>query len=374
MSICKRLCAIILLASLTACGQPSAARVNVQPPPIRGQRPEGSPGPRPSPTATVPLPANTPTAAATETSRVELGDQAGATLAGRLGGGATTRYIIHGQAGQTMAIKLDSPEGLVFSIHIFSADSQLTPIVEQTRQWTGQWYVAGDYLITVSSSAAEPAEYALAISIVEVRPLQPPHPTPPAPTVEPSPTPVPDKVLYLTFDDGPDPRNTWAILELLARHNAQATFFVLGRAAQAHPDLIQAELAAGHTVANHTYNHTALSGISRESFMNEVLGAQEAIGAGGVACLRPPYGSRDANTAGYAAEIGYTVIMWDIDTHDWASPGVDAISSRLINGARDGGIVLMHDGGGDRAQTIAALDTALTTLESQGYRFGALCR
>jgi peptidoglycan/xylan/chitin deacetylase (PgdA/CDA1 family) len=370
MSLCKRLCAIILLASLAACGQPSAARVNVQPPPIRGVQP--------SPTATLPPPANTPTPtrgspAPTETSRVELGDQAGATLAGRLGGGATRRYIIHGQAGQTMAIRLDSPEGLAFSIHFFSADSQLTPIVEQTRQWTGQWYVAGDYLITVSSSAAEPAEYALAISTVEVRPLQPPHPTPPAPTAEPSPTPVRDKVLYLTFDDGPDPRNTGAILEILARHNALATFFVVGSRARAYPDLIQAELAAGHAVANHTYNHTALNGISREGFMNEVLGAQEAIG-GGVACLRPPYGSRDANTAGYAAEIGYTVIMWDIDTHDWASPGADAISSRLINGARDGGIVLMHDGGGDRAQTIAALDTALTTLEGQGYRFGALCK
>jgi peptidoglycan/xylan/chitin deacetylase (PgdA/CDA1 family) len=366
MSIDKWLCAIMLLAILAACGQPSAARVNVQPPTIRGARG--------IPTATVPPPANAPIPDSTANSRVELGDKAGATLAGRLGGGATTRYIIHGQAGQTMALRLDGPEGLAFSIHLFSADAQLTPIVEQARQWTGQWYVAGDYLITVSSSAIQPAEYALAISTVEVRPLHPPHPTPPLPTAAPTPAPVPDKVLYLTFDDGPDPRNTWAILEVLARHNAQATFFVLGRAAQAHPDLVQAELAAGHTVANHTYNHTPLNGISREAFMNEVLGAQEAIGAGIAPCLRPPYGSRDANTAGYAAEIGYTVIMWDIDTSDWAQPGVDAISGRLIANARDGGIVLMHDGGGDRSQTVAALDTALTTLAGQGYRFAALCK
>ena len=354
MSIGKWLCAIVLLAILAACGQPSAAQDNTPPP-------------------TAPPPASIPTAAPTETSRIELGDKAGTTLAGRLGGGAARRYIIHGQAGQTMALNLDGPEGLVFSIHSFSADAQLTPIVERARQWTGQWYVAGDYLITVSSSAAQPAEYTLAISTVEVRPLHPPHPTPPLPTAAPTTAPAPDKVLYLTFDDGPDPRNTWEILEVLARHNAQATFFVLGRNAQAHPDLIQAELAAGHAVANHTYNHTALSGISREGFMNEVLGAQEVIG-GGVACLRPPYGSRDANTAGYAAEIGYTVIMWDIDTHDWAHPGVDAISSRLIANARDGGIVLMHDGGGDRAQTVAALDPVLTALEGQGYRFAALCK
>lgn len=353
-----RLALILGLLILAACGDP--ARVTVLPPHL--------PGSDVQPTAAAATPVAAP-AAPEQPDRLELNSDAGTTLAGRLGGGSSARYLIRGRAGQTMVISLDSPEQeMRFSIHAFSSDAQLTPMVEHTRRWSGQWYVAGDYLITVSSPAAA-AEYALTLGTLDIGPLHPPHPTP-----APPPTALPARTLYLTFDDGPDPRNTWALLDLLARHNAQATFFVTGRSAQAHPDLIQAAAAAGHTVANHTYSHISLSGISRDGFMSEVLGAREAIGAAGVACLRPPFGARDANTAAYAAEIGHQIIMWDIDTNDWANPGADEISRRLLDNARDGAIVLMHDGGGDRSQTIAALETALPALAEQGYRFAALCR
>ncbi|HYF64076.1 MAG TPA: polysaccharide deacetylase family protein [Herpetosiphonaceae bacterium] len=359
MTIIRRAAAIIVLLALAACGEP--ARGSVQPP-----APGGA-----GATATA-----SPLAAHEQPSRLELGEGSVTNLSGRLAGGSSARYLVRGRAGQTMVIDLDSPEeGMLFSIHAFSGATQLTPIVENTRRWSGQWFVAGDYLITISAPAAA-AEYALALSTLDIGPLHPPHPTPPLPTAAPDPTapPAPNKVLYLTFDDGPDPRNTPGLLELLARYNARATFFVLGHYAQAHPDLIQAEAAAGHTVANHTFTHPSLSGISREAFMNEVLGTKEVISGVGANCLRPPYGATDANTRAYAAEIGYEVIMWDIDTHDWANPGADEIGRRLLGNARDGAIVLMHDGGGDRAQTIAALEAALPALAEQGYRFEALCQ
>lgn len=358
MDIIKRVALIAALLVLAACGEPAQVAIQT------------APGCGCGATATA-----RPTAAPGPTSPLELGESAATTLSGRIGGGSSARHLVRGRAGQTMLIALHSPEeGMLFSIHAFSGPAQLTPIVENTRRWSGQWFVAGDYLVTISAPAAAPAEYALALNTLDIGPLHPPHPTPPATHGVATPTPAPSKVLYLTFDDGPEPRNTWALLDVLARNNAQATFFVLGRQAQAHPDLIQAAAAAGHTIANHTYTHPPLNGISREAFMEEVLGAQAAIGDVVIPCLRPPFGSTDANTQAYAAEIGYQVVMWDIDTHDWSNPGADFIRGRLLDNARDGGIVLMHDGGGDRAQTIEALETALPILAEQGYRFAALCR
>jgi peptidoglycan/xylan/chitin deacetylase (PgdA/CDA1 family) len=181
-------------------------------------------------------------------------------------------------------------------------------------------------------------------------------------------------VLYLTFDDGPaDPRWTPQVLDVLAAYDARATFFVLGQQAARFPELIEAEVAAGHTVANHTFDHRTLDGIGREAFLEEIRRTEQALGEVGTRCLRPPYGATDAYTRAYAAELGYQVVLWHIDTEDWRRPGADAIADSVLDAARPGAIVLFHDGGGDRSQTTAALRTILPTLAEQGYTFEVVC-
>jgi peptidoglycan/xylan/chitin deacetylase (PgdA/CDA1 family) len=209
---------------------------------------------------------------------------------------------------------------------------------------------------------------------VEAEPLPTAEPTPSPVAAKPTPAGPPDNVIYLTFDDGPDPQWTPQVLSILAGYNARATFFVLGRSAQRYPDLIQAEYDAGHTVANHTFDHQSLSGLCREAFFNEVEATKAILGDKSVPCLRPPYGRMDSHTRARAAELGYEIVMWDIDTMDWKRPGVTSIANEVLAKAHPGAVVLMHDGGGDRSQTVEALESILGGLEAQGYRFEPLCR
>jgi peptidoglycan/xylan/chitin deacetylase (PgdA/CDA1 family) len=189
---------------------------------------------------------------------------------------------------------------------------------------------------------------------------------------EPPPHPQP-KVLYLTFDDGPS-GFTQQILDVLARHNAKATFFVLGRQANGRLDFLQAMYDAGHGIANHSYSHPSLPALSRQRFRDEVLGTANVLGGLDRGCLRPPYGAANQAVRAQAAELGYSIVTWTIDPRDWTRPGAGAIAARVIGRAFPGGVVVMHDGGGDRAQTVAALETILMQLGAQGYRFEALCR
>lgn len=183
----------------------------------------------------------------------------------------------------------------------------------------------------------------------------------------------PPKVLYLTFDDGPS-QYTQGVLDVLARHDAKATFFVLGRQANGRSDLLHAMYAAGHGIASHTYNHPSLPAVSRARFDSEVADTAAVLGDLDHGCLRPPYGAINKTVRAEAADQGYELVMWTIDPRDWSRPGAAAIAQRVIGRAHPGGIVVMHDGGGDRSQTVAALETILTQLEAQGYQFGALCR
>jgi len=116
-----------------------------------------------------------------------------------------------------------------------------------------------------------------------------------------------------------------------------------------------------------------LDGIGREAFFDEPQRTEDILGDRGAKCVRPPYGATDAYSLAYAAELGYKVVMWNIDTEDWRRPGADAIASRALNKAYPGAIVLMHDDGGDRSQTVEALKTILETLSSQGYAFEVVC-
>jgi cellulose synthase/poly-beta-1,6-N-acetylglucosamine synthase-like glycosyltransferase/peptidoglycan/xylan/chitin deacetylase (PgdA/CDA1 family) len=191
---------------------------------------------------------------------------------------------------------------------------------------------------------------------------------------------MPAKTVAITFDDGPDPQWTPEILDVLARHKAHATFFVIGSQVNEHPDLARRIVAEGHELGSHTFTHAELATLPAWRRRLELTLAQNAIsGATGrtTQIMRPPYSSEpDAvTTSDYAAMRdaaagGYLVVLSDLDTEDWRKPATAAAIATAATPQRgQGAVVLMHDGGGDRSQTVAGLDQLLTRLEKQGYRF-----
>ncbi len=182
------------------------------------------------------------------------------------------------------------------------------------------------------------------------------------------------KAIYLTFDDGPHPRNTPQILEVLAEYNAKATFFVVGSQAQGRGQLLKEMYDSGHALANHSWSHRKLGNAAWEIFEEEVSATAQILGGYGSRCLRPPYGDVGSNLIANAQEAGYTLVYWSVDSLDWKSQAADAITEEVLRHAKPGAIVLLHDGGGSRAGTVAALRTILATLTAEGYTFPALCR
>lgn len=181
-----------------------------------------------------------------------------------------------------------------------------------------------------------------------------------------------EKVIALTFDDGPHSTYTTQILDLLAQYNAKATFFVIGERAENLPDLILKIDKEGHEIANHTYTHPYR--ITPEKLEEELKKTNEIIhDITGTYPLyyRPVGGSYNDRIINTAVENGYRVVMWSWhqDTEDWKSPGVEKIVSKVLSGAKPGDIVLFHDAGGDRSQTVKALKKILPELEKQGYKF-----
>jgi peptidoglycan/xylan/chitin deacetylase (PgdA/CDA1 family) len=174
------------------------------------------------------------------------------------------------------------------------------------------------------------------------------------------------KVIYLTFDDGPQVLYTPKVLNVLARHHAKATFFVLGREAAAHPDLVELTRSQGHHIGNHTWDHPMLTHLPLKRIREEIFSGVESK------CFRPPYRDTNATVAAVATANHQRQILWDVDTNDWDKPGAAAIEHEILRGARPGAIILMHDGGGTRTQTVAALDRALTVLTARGYTFRSL--
>jgi cellulose synthase/poly-beta-1,6-N-acetylglucosamine synthase-like glycosyltransferase/peptidoglycan/xylan/chitin deacetylase (PgdA/CDA1 family) len=190
---------------------------------------------------------------------------------------------------------------------------------------------------------------------------------------------APDHTIALTFDDGPDPQWTPQILDVLAKHQAHATFFVIGSEVNEHPELVRRMLAQGDEVGVHTFTHRELMTIPPWQRELELTLTQNALaGAAGVnsVLLRPPYSSTpDAVSAQEYATISsvasgrYLTVLADLDTRDWSRPGVDAIVTAGTPQGERGAVVMLHDGGGDRSQTVAALDQLLTKLSAQGYHF-----
>ena len=185
-------------------------------------------------------------------------------------------------------------------------------------------------------------------------------------------------MIALTFDDGPDPEWTPQILAVLRKHNVHATFFVVGTAVIAHPEIAKQIVDDGHELGVHTLTHVNLGTAPGWRRQLETQAAQQAIiDATGTATalLRPPYSAEnDVVTDGDwsairdAGQNGYLTVLTTQDSADWRRPGVRAIERNIVPDGSAGQVLLMHDGGGDRSQTVAALDSALSTLSTNGYR------
>lgn len=185
--------------------------------------------------------------------------------------------------------------------------------------------------------------------------------------------PLEDKKIALTFDDGPYPDTTEQILDLLKQYHAKATFFVIGNRVDQFPETIKREIAEGHEIANHTYNHFYFKGTMEPLMMqNEILKTEQSImhlTGKKPRLFRPPGGFYNEQMLQIAKKLGYTTVLWSWhqDTKDWRSPGVNSIVKKVLNNARNGDIVLLHDYIPGSTQTVRALRIILPELEKRGF-------
>jgi peptidoglycan/xylan/chitin deacetylase (PgdA/CDA1 family) len=174
----------------------------------------------------------------------------------------------------------------------------------------------------------------------------------------------------LTFDDGPS-IYTPGILRILAKWHVPATFFVIGREARAYPQFVRAEAHAGNEVGDHTQTHAPMSVLSAGAQHAQVVDAAAAIRAAGAPSpklWRPPYGLFNSTTISILRSLRMLMVLWTVDTSDYARPGVSKIKYTALSGARPGAIILMHDGGGDRAETVAALPKIIAALQRRRFK------
>ncbi|MEL1135647.1 polysaccharide deacetylase family protein [Desulfitobacterium sp. THU1] len=180
-----------------------------------------------------------------------------------------------------------------------------------------------------------------------------------------------EKVLALTFDDGPDPLYTGYILDVLKEKNVKATFFVLGMNAQGNPELLKRISEEGHEIANHGYSHS----YTPSKFVRELTRTDELLYEllqKRTTYYRPPGGIISESVLAGVKEQGHTLTLWSIDSKDWQNPGPPRIIQNVVKNSFPGGIILLHDGGERREQTIQALGPIIDRLREQGYRFGTV--
>jgi peptidoglycan-N-acetylglucosamine deacetylase len=183
------------------------------------------------------------------------------------------------------------------------------------------------------------------------------------------------RAIALTFDDGPLPGSTERVLAVLRKFKIKATFFMVGQQVRRHPALVRAVLADGNQVGSHSWSHKKLGTASQRTVAYEIQAGQQAIHkAAGIwpAWFRPPYGSVSRIVHAEAAAAKTKLILWDVDPEDWRRPSATVIANRVVNAAKPGAVVLMHDGGGDRRNTADALAMIIPRLQAQGYRFVTL--
>ena len=193
----------------------------------------------------------------------------------------------------------------------------------------------------------------------------------------------PANIVYLTFDDGPDPEWTIQILNILERYQAGATFYMVGCNVVSHPEIVREVARRGQTIAVHGFNHFDLSGVGYGYFYNEIhdtemaimqaLGEDQALIQQFGRCMRPPYGTKSELLVSNAEALGYEVSMWNIDTKDWLGLSPEEILSHIRASLEPQKVILMHDAGLDRSNTIRALELILHELLLQGYTVLPYC-
>lgn len=181
-----------------------------------------------------------------------------------------------------------------------------------------------------------------------------------------------ERVVALTFDDGPHPVATEKILDLLEGYDARATFFVIGQNAVYYPDVLRAIKDGGHEIANHTFTHNALFQEQKEEIKAEIEKAEDVILSvcqKKTTLFRPPEGCISENVLSAADELGYDVILWSIDTKDWAHTSKREIINNVKKNVKPGCIILFHDYISGESHTLEALEELLPYLSDLGYSF-----
>ncbi|MHB8145688.1 MAG: polysaccharide deacetylase family protein [Vulcanimicrobiaceae bacterium] len=199
--------------------------------------------------------------------------------------------------------------------------------------------------------------------------------------------PTNQRVVALTYDDGPNPPYTNAILHILEREHVRATFFVVGRAVAAYPSVVRREVRDGDVLGNHTWNHAHLIVLDRAQVRTTLARTSAAIYAATgkhVHLMRPPYGARDWLVLAEARRLGYTPVMWSVPlAKDWEYPPARVIAARILPHVHDGSIIVLHDGNRgivcagsrvpprtcDRSSDIEATRLIVDALKHRGYRF-----
>ncbi|MGB6986609.1 MAG: polysaccharide deacetylase family protein [Candidatus Aquilonibacter sp.] len=199
--------------------------------------------------------------------------------------------------------------------------------------------------------------------------------------------PADERVVALTFDDGPNPPYTTAILDVLEREHARATFFVVGRAVAAYPSVVRREVRDGDAIGNHTWSHSHMILMDAAQVRSSLAKTDDAIyRAAGVhtRIMRPPFGARDWLVLDQARSLGYTPVMWSVPlAKDWEEPPAQTIADRIVPYVQDGSIIVLHDGNRgivcadshvgaktcDRHSEIEATRLIIERLRSEGYRF-----
>lgn len=186
--------------------------------------------------------------------------------------------------------------------------------------------------------------------------------------------PTKQKLIALTFDDGPNVTYTPEVLNVLKKYHAKATFFLIGEHILEHPNLVQKEVDQGHEIENHTYQHIQIKKMSNQAFLEDVNRADRLIRKyqhSPIHLFRPPGGALNKPIIKDLRKEDYEIVLWSWhqDTEDWKRPGAKKIALHVIKNAHNGDIVIMHDSGGNRSQTVKALKIIIPTLQEKGYKF-----
>lgn len=270
---------------------------------------------------------------------------------------STTTLIVVGLDGSARSALLDRlppPPNTTSTSSVSSAEMSTQPQTEPTSGVTAR----PGPTATPSVPSARPRATATARPGPRGRPSAPPQRKPK--------TPGRSKVVYLTFDDGPS-RYTPQVLQILRSTGSTATFFQLGINTPGQGELQAAIRAQGSTIGNHSYDHPDLTQLSTSQLRRQIQRGPTSR------CFRPPYGATDTAVRAAIRRAGARQVLWSVDTRDWTRPGVKRLQ-RIGRSTqiRPGSIILMHDGGGDRDQTVAALPAIISHLHVRGFQVRAL--